>query len=1290
MRLWLWATLLATAWAAAAKQDWIAWKDGKNQGDPSSGGWHRIPRSERFQNFSWEGEEGRRAVNGYRYFFKDASHYTIGNELGERIEVWQPFAEDFPDSAVCANIRGALFNLYQHNLSQVHLTVRNSGWFNVSKEPICQEGAPCPNLILLGSSQLAERVVAHRVRVLNHFTDLYLQQKLARLQDDFPSVAYYQYFFHAHWMGTPFLSDVRLLAFNKTTLTGLNISLPAPHSLEESWSWQDLKKNACRIKEVTGNPGLLANSDFDEDFKFFTLMVQSAHGSLYKVSSEGPGELYCGLNCSMAVDVLENWWTPMIQDRCMAGHNGRGYWKNMAPDNPLLEHLLSIPEIDPVHPPSVADFSNYDYDDPDRPQGHFPGFVWTSGFDERLTIGDCAPEAQLWSLKLLNWVEPCKDGPVVLGVNLTTCKKEMLSEEFNTLTFQDGTCRLKQCIRPAGAIKLWYTSQILRTAPMEVRSGLVSVYSQHCSEILYADMPANHTFLGGSGLIIPKEAAQPRCEDEDEDSEACRRESHGWKMILELTNTKKPFISQANLLKQQSVPPPRRSLAEQKAVNPLWIPVVNAIKHGIPSQYPNVPIPESAQIEDIKPVRIALIRSILGNSSARTSLDSTCGILDELVRKCNRSRWEDDPRCVNPLDGKPGCEAGRHLHHDHFGSIKCLACPTGFFLPARSVEKECEPCPSGSYAAERGSTACESCSDGLVALSKGLTGCNNCSAGQEPLGTATCRDCTAGTYQDGNQCVPCQLGFTSPPTSPSQQYCLPKPELIWLNLVLVLVFLSILLLLPQFCGKPVAVNDIFLDEGKLVLQTWGNHQVVRWSCLPPIKVRLKGTNHYLLEEETGCGRVFWVKWRGLDELYLMDAKGQHITDDINSSTGQMWILPRCTLWGSSFCKIPAAIVMLVLLVIFAFCIYLAITNGFGEEKRLPWTISFCVLGGLATLCIYYFVWQSQMRSTPLKRRREVFRQRLLKANPWPRESPRGPDRAITAEKISELFEYFRDFIGHRDMHYVTNNLLIPFTKPWRLSYADVAGACRASWFVSHCWSNGFEDFILSLRKMAEGKSIGGNWRPVSFWICSFSNNQFKVKEELGDGDPLKSSFYLALQSPECQGTAMVLDNDCTPLQRSWCLFELLQTRYVAPKYKSGYEGLLLCTPTGVLQWGNADVDTVVRLAEKVGETRLENAQASRIEDKIMIDQCVVETVEGGFAEVNKFVHESIKKVLDEANGSFQLRVQELMRRLDREGSPPSQRVLLGRSSIRAWTQFSGAKKSSTDGSDVCESPHGDL
>lgn len=42
--------------------------------------------------------------------------------------------------------------------------------------------------------------------------------------------------------------------------------------------------------------------------------------------------------------------------------------------------------------------------------------------------------------------------------------------------------------------------------------------------------------------------------------------------------------------------------------------------------------------------------------------------------------------------------------------------------PRNAKCQECEPCPSGSYAAERGSTACESCSDELVALSKGSDG----------------------------------------------------------------------------------------------------------------------------------------------------------------------------------------------------------------------------------------------------------------------------------------------------------------------------------------------------------------------------------------------------------------------------------------------------------------------------------------------------------------------------------------------------------------------------------------
>eukprot|EP00438_Fugacium_kawagutii_P007744 Skav221244 [mRNA] locus=scaffold1045:237520:241596:+ [translate_table: standard] len=49
-------------------------------------------------------------------------------------------------------------------------------------------------------------------------------------------------------------------------------------------------------------------------------------------------------------------------------------------------------------------------------------------------------------------------------------------------------------------------------------------------------------------------------------------------------------------------------------------------------------------------------------------------------------------------------------------------------------------------------------------------------------------------------------------------------------------------------------------------------------------------------------------------------------------------------------------------------------------------------------------------------------------------------------------------------------------------------------------------------------------------------------------------------------------------------------------------------------------------------------------------------------QVASLARNSIKKVLDEANETFQLRVQELMTKLDREGSPLAQRLLLGRTS----------------------------
>ena len=55
-----------------------------------------------------------------------------------------------------------------------------------------------------------------------------LHPKPWRCEDMFQRSIYYNYHFGA-WVGVPFLSDMRLLAFNSTTFRDLGLDLPPPH-----------------------------------------------------------------------------------------------------------------------------------------------------------------------------------------------------------------------------------------------------------------------------------------------------------------------------------------------------------------------------------------------------------------------------------------------------------------------------------------------------------------------------------------------------------------------------------------------------------------------------------------------------------------------------------------------------------------------------------------------------------------------------------------------------------------------------------------------------------------------------------------------------------------------------------------------------------------------------------------------------------------------------------------------------------------------------------------------------
>jgi len=219
------------------------------------------------------------------------------------------------------------------------------------------------------------------------------------------------------------------------------------------------------------------------------------------------------------------------------------------------------------------------------------------------------------------------------------------------------------------------------------------------------------------------------------------------------------------------------------------------------------------------------------------------------------------------------------------------------------------------------------------------------------------------------------------------------------------------------------------------------------------------------------------------------------------------------------------------------------------------------------------------------------------------------------------------------MYYVCENIVKPLTKPYQLSYAEFVGPSDLMWFVSHYWGTPFRHFVDSIRKHAETAFDSGEWGAQAYWICTLSNNQWQVLQELGGGMWQESSFYLALRSGLCKGTAMIIDQQALPLSRAWCLFEVLQTLLLSAE-EQGFRGLLLCTQAGVLNDGQGSADVAMAIAERLATLDMRSAEASCEDDKRMI-HALVERMPGGFDSVNGFVRTSIRDAVHKIGKQFQ-------------------------------------------------------
>ncbi|CAK9011013.1 Uncharacterized protein SCF082_LOCUS10906 [Durusdinium trenchii] len=515
--------------------------------------------------------------------------------------------------------------------------------------------------------------------------------------------------------------------------------------------------------------------------------------------------------------------------------------------------------------------------------------------------------------------------------------------------------------------------------------------------------------------------------------------------------------------------------------------------------------------------------------------------------------------------------------------------------------------------------------------------------------------CPRGTYSLGQTCTECHWPWDVP--NAARNACQTNAlRAVGVAVMFVFVTFATCLILCQIelakyggfkvplipVGRRIRIEDVSTEgEGtKLVMTSLGQHHLRIGTTF---QVIFYGTNHFLLDGHRR--RVTALDSRRLEitslsgDVFVADASGGHF----------MLSLPGTFWYGQLYQVCP---VMVLIVVLFAVGLS-AIQYG---SPPLSFVLILSAIELMLAFWMRVIYWKTQQYRSPLSRRVQQYNRILDEQHPKPKACPRGAQRAVTAFQLFDLYDFFQAFIKGRNMYYLDPNLVRPLTKKHRLSFAERVGPSQVDFFISHWWGTPFMNFCESVKRHAihmchsEDES---DWKKIAYWICTFSNNQYRVQEELGGHSHEESSFYLALHSPKCKGTAMIMDEEASLLKRSWCLFELLQTvrkseaeaerkrlQIISASTDSRREfaGMFFCTKTGVLNYGQATVEIAMKIGENIKNLSLEHATATSQEDKDMINSLVLKEM-GSYDKINQILRnnlaEALRKCQEEVDNNFE-------------------------------------------------------
>eukprot|EP00931_Biecheleriopsis_adriatica_P017031 TRINITY_DN12357_c0_g1_i1.p1 TRINITY_DN12357_c0_g1~~TRINITY_DN12357_c0_g1_i1.p1 ORF type:complete len:794 (-),score=64.90 TRINITY_DN12357_c0_g1_i1:419-2569(-) len=546
-------------------------------------------------------------------------------------------------------------------------------------------------------------------------------------------------------------------------------------------------------------------------------------------------------------------------------------------------------------------------------------------------------------------------------------------------------------------------------------------------------------------------------------------------------------------------------------------------------------------------------------------------------RECEPGRFQDLTQSSQCQLCLPGSFAAVHR------SSECLQCPYGYFAFAEG-SAACAPCPPGRITHRLGADSpneCEACVAGRFVLEQ-MTQCEACPAGTfaAASGSTGCSDCPilAWSREGSAMCDP-NLGFLFAYFF----WCLAIFIGVHVAYSSIFYRAPIVDLTSQNCDDPAFVK---VEGARCVLKLACCHWLLPFGGVVP--VHFTGTGNLRVDD---CRNKFFAQGLSSNSVLIVDYSGKPFEAErsqLETSIGILHLSPCAAIWRVGFLRVmPSSVVSLAAI---SLCVFLHIRlPTFVESSGSDYLGSLCQVRSPLVICSMAFFssllavivversLQKAARNTPMSKLQTSWQQQNAIENPNPEECERGAARAVTAAQLMSLNDFFGSFIGDRNMYYVCSNLVMPLTKPHQLSFAELIGPSMVMWYCSHFWGTPFRDSCACLRLHARSEAFHvENSSPshrnvsgvthasreclakTSYWVCTVSNNQWRIKEEVGRSVE-DTSFFVCLRSGHVKGTCILMDNEAKSLKRAWCLFEVLQTIQLQKSGPENLTGLWICT-----------------------------------------------------------------------------------------------------------------------------------